>query len=460
VDVEIHPNYPDTTFPGGFTGAGVQANRMWIDYVSSANPEVLLGFTNIFGNGPGQIPLGATIVSAQLIMYVSDAGNGLLFHRMLIPWDSNTATWNTFDNGVDWNDAEAVSTNATMCGESTQSQTTGGGSIIIGATEDVRIWSTGETNCGWVIRPWDFASNGIGFSPCEDTNAGYRPRLRVLWVPATIASASFRQGVNGYTNAQDTSLRANAPDTDRSAVATLFPDWAVSGTSDNEHVLIQFGNIIGTEAGQIPSGAIVHAAVLDTFSFVGNGVGHGGTFHMMLEPWEATNTWNYFLDGIQADGVEAAVAVSAAAGNAQRSPMVQATLNAFELTPDVQAWVSGTRPDYGWVILPWPSGTDGWGFSSAEATTEVVRPQLRVYYTAVAGQTVSIGNLSVVSWSPTSVQIGFSATPNTTYSVLRAAFLGGTWTTLDTVAVGGGGTATYTDNAPLAGKAFYRISYP
>lgn len=461
VDVEIHNSYPDTTYPGGYTGDGVQANRMWIDYANSLNPQVLLGFTNIFGTNSGQIPPGATIVSAQLMLHIVDSGNGMLFHRLLLPWDANTATWSFFDNGVDWNDVEAVSTNATVLGETTQSQLTGAGTVSIGATEDVRIWSAGEQpNYGWMIRPWDFAGNGIAFSPCEDNNPDFRPRLRVLWLPASIPAASFRQNVNGYTGAQDTSIRANAPDTDCSQDTTLFTDWAVSGTSDNEQVLLQFANIIGNAPGQIPAGVMVHAAILDTYSFLGNAVGHGGTFHLMLQPWAATSTWNSFGGGIQADNVKAASAVSASIGNAQRSVMAQATMNPFELTADVQDWVNGTRPNNGWVILPWPDGGDGWAISSAETTTDYLRPQLRVYYSVVPGGTVTIGKLSLLSCRASSVQLGLTATANKSYSVLRAASPAGPWTSIGTMTAGASGTGTYTDSAPLAGKAFYRVSYP
>jgi hypothetical protein len=237
----------------------------------------------------------------------------------------------------------------------------------------------------------------------------------------------------------------------------MFSDWAVSGSSDNEHVLMRFDNIVGTDTNQIPPGAQVHAAMLDLAGVTADAMGDGGRFFALLQPWQdTTSTWNFWTNGIQADGVEAALTPTATAGNASLNPDVQGGFNSFEVTPDVQSWVSGTRANYGWVILPWPNGGNGWGMSSAESA-EGNRPQLRVFYTATA-----VNNIVLLPpiWSPTSVTVRFTGVVSNTYSVLRAPAVTGQYTTNGTATVGQDGTATFTDNAPLPGAAFYRISYP
>src|SRR6185295_12789582 len=128
---------------------------------------------------------------------------------------------------------------------------------------DIQAWISGQANYGWVMPGWFTNRDGTAFSPGEATNLVDRPRLRVLWLPPGVSTASFRQGVNGYTGTVDTRIRANAADTQFSTVTGVFVDWAVTGTSDNEHVLIRFDNIIGNGASQIPAGATVHAAELD-----------------------------------------------------------------------------------------------------------------------------------------------------------------------------------------------------
>ena len=454
VDVEISPSLPDTTFPIGTIASG-----MWVDYVSSENPQVLLGFTNIFGNGLGQIPLGATIVSAQLILSVNNSGDGGRFYRMLVPWDPDAETWDSMGDGVQTDDVEACSTNSAFLGLSfnTGLVTGGSGPAVIGVTTDLQIWANGQANEGWMIAPWDFGSDGTGWSPCEDGIVTNRPRLHVVWVPAGIQMASFQQGVNDYASAYDTSIRQNAPDADRSAVTALFCDWAVSGTSDNEQVLLRFDNIFGSGTNQIPSGATVYAAELDLTGDVGNAPGHGGQFYALLEPWQDTNsTWNSWGGGIQPDGVKAATTATAVAGNASRFPLVQATVNTIDLTADVQAWASGARPNYGWVMLPWPNGTDGWGFSSAEAANVGSRPQLRVYYAAGA----VLLRITSVTRAASSVSVGFSGPAGAVCSVLRAGTVMGSYASVGSATIQPDGTASFTDNSPPAGKAFYRISIP
>ena len=58
--------------------------------------QVLLKFDSLFGNGPGQIPLGSIIVSAIVTVNTNNTGNGGSFNRMLVNWDETVDTWNTF----------------------------------------------------------------------------------------------------------------------------------------------------------------------------------------------------------------------------------------------------------------------------------------------------------------------------------------------------------------------------
>jgi hypothetical protein len=101
-------------------------------------------------------------------------------------------------------------------------------------------------------------------------------------------------------------------------------------------------------------------------------------------------------------------------------------------------------------------GGDGWGFATAEAVTERDRPQLRVFYTPSAPSIV----IQSITRTPTSATIKFSGVVGNTYTVLRAGAVAGTYGSIGTATVQPDGTATFTDNAPPAGAAFYRISYP
>ena len=457
-DIELFESQPDTAFPFGHQ-ADLNNPYLWVDAAGVGLVEagqVLLRFGDIVGTQPGQIPPGATIVSAELTVTTGPnpfQGDGSPLHRMLVDWDSEFSTWNSVVAGIQTDDVEARSTYDSQLGIVLASGDTGNGPLSIGVTADIQAWVNGETNHGWALPTWLGAgTDGLGFSPCEATNIDVRPRLRIVWVPTNTPTASFRQDVNGYTNAHDTRLRFETPDIEGSTLTSAFVDW----TGSKDHVLIRFDDIIGTSSGQIPSGARIEMAVLDLATVVGNGFGDGGQFFAMLSPWDATNTWNSMIDGITADGVEAAATPTAVAGSAALNPNVCGGFMSFDLTSDVQAWASGVRNNYGWAVLPWVNGGDGWGVSMAESATERERPRLRVFYTPPLPKVV----LHMPAVSPASVVVGFSGAPNQSYHVLRATTVIGPWTTNGTVSTDGSGTGTHTDSTPPSGGAFYRVFQP
>jgi hypothetical protein len=453
-DTQLRQADPNTPYPSGNpTGLFID----WPDAGVQNAFHVLLRFENIFGNGPGQVPTNAVIVAADLFLNATDTGDASPLYRMLMPWDATNETWTSIGNGVDQDDIESRSTYDSAFGLSNGDASTTVGIINFSVMPDIQVWQSGTANYGWVMPGWIGNTDGTGFSPGEAGNISDRPRLRVLWLPAGTPSVSFRQNVNGYTNAVDTRIRQTTPDSEYSTITGVFVDWAVTGSTNNdEQVLLRFDNIIGSDTNQVPAGATIHAAILDLGSTIGNAMGDGGTFHAMLQQWQDTNTWNSLVNGVTADDIEAVAASTAVAGNATLNPNVQAGFLSFELTPDVQAWVKGIRPNYGWVILPWPNGSDGWGFATAEAATERDRPQLRVFYTPGVPSIV----IQSITRTPTSATIKFSGVVGNAYTVLRAGTVGGTYGSVGTATVQPDGTATFTDNAPLAGAAFYRISYP
>jgi len=455
-DIQLQESQPDTAFPaGGASGLFID----WPDAGVHNAFNVLLRFTNLFGTGPGQIPTNAVIVSADLYLDINDTGDASPLYRMLIDWDATNATWNSVGLGIYPDDQRARSAFDSQIGTVSANGATTVGTISVSVRPDVLAWQNGDPNYGWVMPGWPGNTDGTGFSPSEAPNISDRPRLRVLWLPAGTAGASFRQGVNDYTNAMDTRIRQNVPDTEFSTVTTVFSDAAVSSTNDPEQVLIQFGEIFGTGPGQIPPGSQIHAAMLDLASVTADAMGDGGQFFALLQPWQDTNsTWNSWTDGIQTDGVEAATTPTAVAGSPTLNPDVQGGFNSFELTADVQAWSLGTRTNYGWVIVPWPGGGNGWGISTSENADEINRPQLRIYYTpAVAGETITLLPLTV---TPNNVQVQFTGTVGKTYSILRSAALDGTWTGIGSATVGADGKGTFSDTAPLPAGGFYRISSP
>ena len=443
--------------------SGTAADGLLIDWpdagVANAS-QVLMRFDNLIGTNFNQIPPGATIVSAELLLTMINPGQGGTFNRMLIPWDATNATWSSVGGGVLTDDQAATSTYDSQLGTQIGTGTTGTGTISVGVTPDVQVWANGTTNYGWLMTGWPFNTDGTGFYPSEAPLVEQRPRLHVLWLPPGSSSVSFRQGVNGYANAFDTKIQPSSPNSDASKATTVFVDYLSATNGDFEQVLIRFDGIFGTNADQIPVGARIDAAVLDLASMTANAMGHGGQFYTILQPWtDTTATWSSWNGGIQPDGVKASTVAHTRAGSSDLSALVQASFNAFDVTTDVRNWATGSQTNYGWAILPWLGGSDGWGFNTAEAAVERERPRLRVYYSSVATAADPATILPPVV-SPTQVVLHFLGTAGSTYNIQRQATLNGSWTTIGTATVAGDGTGAFTDASPLAGSAFYRIVNP
>ena len=196
--------------------------------------------------------------------------------------------------------------------------------------------------------------------------------------------AVFQQGVNEFAGTHDTELRGAAPGTVQAANPFVTVD-----TSDGNAVsqgLLRFDSIIGSGPGQVPAGSIVVQARLTLTH--GNGAGPDGDLvnvHRMLVPWdESTATYNSFVNGVSADGVEA-VATSDFIINSVG--LVQGGKLTFDVTPSIQAWANG-QPNYGWAFLP--TGANGYRWDTSESTVAGSQPRLEIVYTVPPCSAVSI----------------------------------------------------------------------
>ncbi len=463
-DCQLWLNMPDDPFPSG-RAADTNGVRFGIALDSSSTntafiPEDqgLLRFDNIIGDGPGQIPPNATILEANLTIVYENSGPGTPLYRMLIPWN-DPDTWNNMGDGVQIDGIEAETNRYSQIGVVSCNGTTGTGAGKISVLRDVQYWANGGSNYGWVLPNWPGNTDATTFYVSENENIDNRPRLQVTWMPSSVAikSARFQQGVSGYAGAVDTRLRANAPTTNAYALDGFGGvDYEISsGNEDNEEWLFRFENIIGSAVDQIPAYAKIHGAVLELQGYSSDHPGDGGTWNRMLMPWSDTNTWNFWVDGIQGNGIEAALVPTATSGNVLANPNVCSGMNTIDLTADIQLFANGT-PNYGWVLMPWPYGGDGWFFYGSDNATVGYRPVLRVYYSL----TRPVMRGAVANGAPpTSVAVTFEAEPGKTYDVMRSpavAAPGLSWTKVGVATANVNGFATYTDNSPLANGAYYK----
>jgi len=438
----------------------------WPDGGTPNESQVLLRFDDFTGTNDWQVPSNAVVVSADLLVNVNNTGDGGRLFRMLIPWDASSDTWSTLGEGVDQDDIESRSIYESQVGIEDGSGATGTGIITIGVTPDAQAWVNGTNNFGWVFRGWTLMTDGTAFSSSETPIIGNRPRLRVLWLDQGYSTASFRQGVIGYTNAVDTNIRQSTPDANYVGDVTLFCDANDVGNTNTTEFLLRFDNIIGGGTNQIPPGSLIQVAVLDLPSVGPDNMGDGGRFYAMLQPWvDTTATWNAFgANGIMPDGIMAASTPSVVIGDPSLNPDAQGTMNTLEVTSDLQAWVNGARPNYGWGVIPWPGGSNGWGVRSSKWTSvvsgyapEQERPQLRVYYTPGALAIPAV--LKSLVTSPSLVTVPFIGTAGFTYHVWRAPSVSGPWSDMGAATADSNGNGSFNDYAPLSATAFYRVVF-
>jgi hypothetical protein len=273
--------------------------------------------------------------------------------------------WNT-QGGIQ---ADGVDAEATA--DATVTMNTPNTAYAVSVTRSVQAWASGTSgNYGWTILPT--SEDGLRVASAEAATASYRPLLSVIYDPPR--TATFQQGVDGYTGTVDTYIG-----TGRGNQATS-PALIIDGPDVQS--LLRFDGIFGPATNQIPTGSTIVSATLTLR--VGSDPNDPSTtpvnLHRLLHPWLDTDLWAAYgvspwntQGGIQADGVDAE-----ATADATVTMNTPNTAYAVSVTRSVQAWASGTSNNYGWTVLP--TSMDGLRVASAEATTASYRPRLSVTY--------------------------------------------------------------------------------
>ncbi|MGC4006036.1 MAG: DNRLRE domain-containing protein [Pirellulales bacterium] len=194
---------------------------------------------------------------------------------------------------------------------------------------------------------------------------------------AGTVTSTYRDGlvVDGatYAGTVDTQIKQSAPTTAYgTSSAQLFVDDASPGEANASQALLRFQNLIGYQVGQIPYGAKILDARLTLNS---TDPGAGASLHRMMRTWSDDSTWNSLGDGLQNDNRDAAKIADARIGTpGGTSDVPGAGRLTINVTDDVQLWADGAE-NFGWALLPWSGGTNGWGFSPSEAAFDL-RPTL------------------------------------------------------------------------------------
>jgi len=149
--------------------------------------QALLRFENLFqapvtesDPAPTQIPLDATIVSARLLLNLSDDENigdtTIRIHQMSVGW-SEASTWNSLGGGVDVG-SETSGQIGTFQGDNDPDYDF---TRTVNVTSSVQDWLAGTTNYGLAIirEQTDFNDDGIAIHSSEAGTSTLRPQLSV-----------------------------------------------------------------------------------------------------------------------------------------------------------------------------------------------------------------------------------------------------------------------------------------
>jgi hypothetical protein len=162
--------------------------------------QALIRFDSLFGAGAGQLPAGAIIQSAKLVLRTGTGGSDvsedqISLNRMLVDWNSSTATWTTFGgDGVQADNAEAA---ASESFHATPDATNG--FMVFDITDDLLAYQAGTaSNFGWVLTGPATGQDGWVWNSDNAATASDRPMLEVTYslVPEP-GTAFFVAGVLG-----------------------------------------------------------------------------------------------------------------------------------------------------------------------------------------------------------------------------------------------------------------------
>lgn len=204
---------------------------------SGKNVQALLKFDQLFGSGPGQIPVGATIITAALQLQVTgDSPSGGTINRMLSSW-SGTSTWNSLGSGVQVDGVEATSTGAISVGA------IGLGSRTFNVTDSVAAWNAAAvpnaSNQGWLFNPgstdpWDFTTS----------QGAVEPLLSVTYIvggpaPTSLPTVSIIAGAPSAENSGRSAFSLSLSQASSKSVTVYFStvDHTAKAGSDYVHAV-------------------------------------------------------------------------------------------------------------------------------------------------------------------------------------------------------------------------------
>jgi VCBS repeat-containing protein len=128
--------------------------------------HALMKFSSLIGAGADQVPAGAAITSATLLLNCTNPGQVMRLYRVTEGWNEDEATWSERSAGVPWTSAGADGAGSNA-GVSINGDCTVAGQRAIDITQFVQEWSSGAPNHGLVLT--DSGTDGVDFDSSESS---------------------------------------------------------------------------------------------------------------------------------------------------------------------------------------------------------------------------------------------------------------------------------------------------
>jgi len=195
----------------------------------------LIRFEDIFG--PGQIPTGSTIVSAQLYYTVNNEGSDGNVNEVIVGW-TEAVTWNSFGSTAGVQTEDYGASVATASASPT-------GKYSIDVTSSIASWSSNPTaNKGWIFRPTSGTTNGVEFRSSEYGTQADRPLLEVTYSTSGPANQAPDQPVvvQPLDDATDIStsptLEVTVTDPESDPMDVTFYGRAAGGSAEDFTIVV------------------------------------------------------------------------------------------------------------------------------------------------------------------------------------------------------------------------------
>jgi len=426
---------------------GAEVTQYFLDGYNADNGspdgQALLRFDNIIGNGPGQIPASATILSASLQVSTSTSGNAQSagpwgMAQLLQPFDTSTTYFGSFNCGG----CALTSRGAWFEDGYTNRPIAGYGSNWQGevTSNDVRAivqnWVNGAANHGVVIQTGNprGTDDGWGVLSSGHPLPERRPKLSVTYTTESVTARTYQRDLNGYSGdvlayvKSGTNIVGTTTETDSGKDDITYdgltgtPTVAANSTIDpaptalthfqqfldgpqfesptgvansvDDFALIKFGNVFGAGANQSPANVPVAKAWLSVTTGTTTDLGAPSTAAMTNGEWAVHRVLRDWNTSTLHSEIGALPGLQVADGDISAPLDIQeGIIFGSEVWFDVTSYLEGVRTgaaDFG-LALKSLATADGWQIHLNGSTDADLRPKLHVISGMVSIVTPGLG---------------------------------------------------------------------